>query len=205
LHQLVTLDSNNKACGAPAYFLFRDACTVARDRSNAYADAISQGAPQAMQVADRWHSLKNLGDAVERLLLRRQTDLREAARQLSPPKPIEIPAEDQSTHQSRMQRQASLQKRSRRLANYQQVRQLRRNGMSISAISRTMKLDRGTVRNRLRADAFPERACRPPRVSKLAAFEAYLLRRWSEGCHNASVLMREIVDTGYRGGSSILR
>lgn len=104
-------------------------CTVARDRSNAYADAISQGAPQAMQVADRWHLLKNLGDTIERLLLRRQSDLREAARQLSPPKPIETPAEDQSTRQSKMQRQVSLQKRSRRLANYQQVVQLRRNGL----------------------------------------------------------------------------
>lgn len=56
---------------------------VTRDRAGAYAQAICQGAPQAVQIADRWHLLKNLGDTLERLLVRRHHDLREAARQLA--------------------------------------------------------------------------------------------------------------------------
>jgi transposase len=57
----------------------------------------------------------------------------------------------------------------------------------------------------VRADAFPERACRPAVVSKLAPFEAYLLNRWKEECRSACALMREIIARGYRGGASILR
>lgn len=43
---------------------------VSRDRSAVYAQGVMEGAPNAVQVADRWHVLKNLGDAVERWLRR---------------------------------------------------------------------------------------------------------------------------------------
>ncbi|MGH3761800.1 transposase [Actinophytocola sp.] len=36
---------------------------VCRDGSPAYAEAINQGAPQAVQISDRWHLWKGLGDA----------------------------------------------------------------------------------------------------------------------------------------------
>ncbi len=39
---------------------------VARDRSTEYASGIASGAPKAVQVADRWHLLANLRQAVER-------------------------------------------------------------------------------------------------------------------------------------------
>ena len=41
---------------------------VSRDRSQTYADAITEGAPEAIQVADRWHLLKNLSEAVFKIL-----------------------------------------------------------------------------------------------------------------------------------------
>ena len=52
---------------------------ASRDRGGAYAEGIRQGAPQAMQVADRFHLLKNLGDALEAFLLRQHAVLRQAA------------------------------------------------------------------------------------------------------------------------------
>jgi len=40
---------------------------VSRDRAKAYASGISQGAPEAIQVADRFHLLQNLGETLERV------------------------------------------------------------------------------------------------------------------------------------------
>ena len=53
---------------------------IARDRASAYADAARKAAPDAQQVADRWHLMANMCEAVERLLLRHSGKLREAAR-----------------------------------------------------------------------------------------------------------------------------
>jgi transposase len=39
---------------------------ISRDRSGEYKRGASEGAPDAIQVADRWHLLKNLGDTILR-------------------------------------------------------------------------------------------------------------------------------------------
>jgi transposase len=51
---------------------------VSRDRAGMYADAARQGAPQARQVADRFHLLKNLREAIERQLGGFEAAIREA-------------------------------------------------------------------------------------------------------------------------------
>jgi transposase len=57
---------------------------ITRDRGAAYAQAAAAGAPQAKQVADRWHLLKNLREAVERLLGRLAAAVQAALREPAP-------------------------------------------------------------------------------------------------------------------------
>lgn len=56
---------------------------ISRDRASCYSLGAKQGAPQAIQVADRWHLLKNLGDALKRMLDKHNKELRQAAKQIA--------------------------------------------------------------------------------------------------------------------------
>ena len=52
---------------------------ISRDRGGSYAEGARRGAPDAVQVADRWHLLANLREALERLLTRKHAALPERA------------------------------------------------------------------------------------------------------------------------------
>jgi transposase len=64
---------------------------VARDRSNVCREGIDAGAPEAQQIADRWHLLKNLTQIVEDFLLTKRPELKKAA---MPEEPSEDGKED---------------------------------------------------------------------------------------------------------------
>jgi transposase len=51
---------------------------ISRDCGTTYADGATRGAPHALQIADRWHLLHNLGEAVEKVLARHHADLKRA-------------------------------------------------------------------------------------------------------------------------------
>jgi transposase len=52
---------------------------ISRDRGATFADGATRGAPQAVQIADRWHVIHNLGEALEKVLARHHTDLKRAS------------------------------------------------------------------------------------------------------------------------------
>jgi len=104
---------------------------VSRDRGGAYADGARQGAPQARQVADRFHLLKNVTDSLERFLVRNHARLWQAAQALDPP--AETCAEEEASEGTRpnfpppLRRQdhEGQERRARRVARYEEVTALR--------------------------------------------------------------------------------
>jgi transposase len=119
-----------------------------------------------------------------------------------PPSSNDSPTEP--TRPPTQQQIKSSQRRQRRLERYEQVVELHRSGYSQRAIADILHLQRKTVRRWLRADGFPER--KPPIKAppKVEEHGEYLQQRWSEGCHNATTLFREIRARGYKGGRSMV-
>ena len=186
---------------------------VSRDRAGAYAEGARKGAPCALQVADRFHILCNLTQALQRLLERlgaalRRSQLSEAAPSANAPS-AGVPAEPSATtatattpgsDPSKLNRheQQSQQRRELRRARFEAVRAAHGRGLTQRAIGREFGLTRKTVRRFLQAKEFPEQAPRRRRTG-LEPYREYLEKRWAEGCNNASLLWKELQKQGYSG------
>lgn len=94
----------------------------------------------------------------------------------------------------------SQERRTRRVARYEEVVALHRQGLSIRAIARATHLNKRTVLKFVHAEGFPELQPRPPRRSALAPFTPYLRERWAAGYHHAKHLWLELRDQGFPGG-----
>jgi transposase len=176
---------------------------IARDRSTEYARGASAGAPDAMQVADRWHLLKNHREALERLLNRLHAELKA----LPPPSlspavaPAPAPLRPRALRPlSARERAAQAAARERRLQRYQHVQALLAQGLPLLQIAKQLKMSRTTVTAYAAAAVFRERAATRPQPSQLDPYLAFLQERWQAGCTNASQLWRELQAQGYGGG-----
>jgi transposase len=183
---------------------------IVRDRSGPYARGATAGAPQAVQVADRYHLLCNLRETLVRTLERHRPELRQAAQTAvggQPPSPAglpELPVGPAPPATPSLAQQAKAASRSRRLDRYQEVVQLHQQGVSRREIARRMGMHRGTVRRFLRAGQFPERATRKY-LRQTDRFVDYLRQRWDQGCHNAAQLAKELAQRGYTGSYCAVR
>ncbi len=187
---------------------------ISRDRATEYALAATQAAPQATQVADRFHIVRNLAQQVESLLarLRRQwqpqlgieAQLALANFATTPPKTLPHP-DNWKVERSNQTQRNHLARREQRVERYKQVVQLREAGLVQREIVGRTGLSEKTIRNWLKAGAYPESGPYHKRRSKFDPYAAYVLRRWQEGQHDGERLWEEIAAQGYKGTSRTVR
>ena len=202
---------------------------ISRDRGTIYAAGATAGAPEAIQVADRFHLSRNLSEAVQRLLDRHGAVLRQVAALLGHQQqeadaqmavttdvdqasivPVALlPAlepQPAPTTAPPSPEDFDTPPRSYAEASYRAVKNLQRQGLGQRAIARQLQLHRRTVRRYMLADTFPERAVGPQSISTVHPYLPYLLQRWEEGERERQQLWREICAQGYsRSYSSVRR
>jgi len=179
---------------------------ISRDRSGAYAKGARHGAPEAVQVADRFHLLQNLAEALEVVFSTHAKDLHaaEQARRdavLAERDTVPIaPAEPQA----RAKRLGS-ERRMRRLARHEQVWALYRQGWSGEKIGPHLGMSRSTVYRYLRSEVFPERKGRcDAGHSRLDQWRQVVLEHWNGDRRHSRKMFQDLQQRGYRGSYATL-
>jgi len=169
---------------------------ICRDRGGCYAEGAAQGAPLAIQVADRWHLWHNLAEAVERAVARHRSCLQEP-----PPDPEPGPAVEDAVPVS----EGGLAARTR--GRHAEVHAALARGLTITEISRTLRLDPKTVRRYATAATADELTggARLVRPGLLGPHQDWLRQRWEEGVRSTERLHAELRGRGYRGSLRTLR
>ena len=191
------------------------AAVICRDRAGAYAEGSRVGAPEATQVADRWHLWHNLAEHAAKTVGRHHACLKqpapgdavppgtaeqEAADHEEEPAGPAVPGEpgDGPAGESRL----AARTRERHAA----VHELLQAGESLHAISRILSLSRPTVRRFARAADIDELLAEATgRESKLDPFRPWICQRWNEGLTDAAALHAELQQRGFSGSVRTVR
>jgi transposase len=180
---------------------------VCRDRAGAYAEAVRTSLPDAIQVADRFHLWRNLGEAVDKTVRGHHHCLRESPAEQQPEPVDEHRAASPSSAAVPLNAYGHPSKlAARTIERHALVRSLIEQGHSMARIAREQGLDPRTVKRFAtteRPDQLLGRAL--GRSSLLDDYKPYLLERIAAGCTQANTLHAEIQARGWRGSIQTVR
>ena len=163
---------------------------ISRDRGSGYGQAATRAAPQAIQVADRWHLMENASAAFLEAVRRSMRTIRMALGST-----VIDPA--LLTHAERLQHDGYL----RRQEAYGAIRALATAGTPIREIVRRTGRSRKLVREIVRGGGGDVFRCRSdilePHLARLDA-------EWSSGCRNGAELWRRLRAGGFRGSLRVV-
>lgn len=219
---------------------------ISRDRASAYAEAGHRSAPQALQIADKFHILQNLTQTLKELftlqnhwlkLVDPTAPLSEVSTapevidvhseatfsQIELPSPVLLldatgkeqpdlltendPSPKGKRYNAHFNKAVQLEqnRRVRRFERYTKVMELHKQGESMARISFKLGIDQRTVKKFVVAEGYPELTPHKARgFSILKPFENYLQESWNKGQRTVKVLLGELKEQGYRGGSTIV-
>jgi transposase len=167
---------------------------VSRDGSSEYASAIKKGAPQARQVSDRWHLVKNLAECVSVQLAQSLAQLRRAETAAAgrneqveeEPSTLRPPAQTRAIAQAQVARQAE------QMDRYEHLLQLQQQGMKNAEIALQLGVTPRTIQRWLATGTIPSSRPRRQRARLLDPYHSYIMERYKQGCRNGAQLEREL-------------
>jgi transposase len=193
---------------------------ISRDRASAYAAAASEAVPDAVQVADRWHLLKNVREMLERFFERNRGKILAVSTALAQMLTLVEPATDPFCPEQPKPEpdkcprppliaepltQEQTPPTTDRQERFEEVRRRHAEGQSIRQIAKEMSLSRGAVRRYLRQDHCPDWRPGQARHSRLDGFCKWIDEQIQGGRDNGAELHRDLTAKGYRGSADSVR
>jgi transposase len=207
-HRVLDLLPERSAESVAAWLAQHPTITVVcRDRSALYAEGIRQGAPQAVQVVDRFHLVKNLREAIEAFLHDQRAALQAAAALTVQALtvvagPVSMPRMYRGRHQcsqawQQRQEAAQQQRHTAWVTTYEAIHTLHAQGTPVTTIAQQLGISRPTVYAYLRRTRPPSPRSPQRSGQVLRPYMAYVIQRWREGCTDSMQLWRELRAQGY--------
>ena len=160
---------------------------ISRDRGGPYAEGARKGAPDAQQVADRWHLLANLSEALKTFFAQKQAQLKALVQ-----KPSETFSEEETQaippySQGKTNRKIKMYDahHQERIDRYHKVHQMRAQGAELTLIAHQTGISRTTVNKYLNMEHPPARKTGKRSGSVIDPYKEYLVKRWNDGVRNA--------------------
>ncbi len=167
---------------------------VSRDRGKIFREAASTGAPQARQIADRFHLQQNFAEVLQVFFRHHEQVLKTAAHQLAGviPPSVSTPA---AKHIERERRR----RHAKQITLHNNVWKLFRAGQRKEEIAHIVGVSSRSV-YRILAHEQPPTPRRRSRTHSLTdPYLSFLSERWNEGCHTAAQLYEKVSAQGYTG------
>jgi transposase len=199
---------------------------ITRDRRPAYTQAATAAAPEAKQVADRFHLLRNVREAVERILSRVGPEVRAANAGVNTPTPptvsgstteppilpvstaedaVVTPTPEPEASPTTANERRRAEKRREREERFRRVKALLAEGVSCREVARRLGLDVEVVLRYRRLDRCPDWSPGRPTVTALDPFAAFIAEWVAAGNRTITDLYRALKGKGDTGGYDAVR
>ncbi|MGF1482654.1 MAG: ISL3 family transposase [Cyanophyceae cyanobacterium] len=206
-HQPIALLADRKAETLAEWLTQHPGVEVlTRDRSTAYKSGMDQGAPKALQVADRFHLVQNLEKILETILSSYGTQLKaieQQQRQAAAPETVIVTPKSTATAKAQAQTHSTHQ---RRVEQQQKMRKLREQQWTQVAIAQELEVSERTVRRLLCLPDLPETVPRRRSLGRsiLDPYKQLLLEWWNADIKQPQMLLTLLRNQGYTGSDRTL-
>ncbi len=182
---------------------------ISRDRGKEYIEGIALANQEFVEVADRFHLLKNMVEMLQRLFERCPDELALAAKQNSVEQtvtpPLASPTDPEQLEQEKYRSDpAQEDKKTYRQVRFEEVKSLAKQGLSQRAIAEKTGLDRRTVRKYLHLDKPPKKHQPIGSGSKATPFIDFIRQRWDQNNPSVKQLYEELLAQGFTGSYASL-
>ena len=197
---------------------------ISRDRSSAYAKAARESSPRAIQIADRWHLLKNIKETIDKVLFHYKkeienlitnnlTALQKNSNSIneidvvdwSYSNSLETSYEEKKAEEIQEIKSRNEPKYNERYERWLEVKKLYDNGLSIREIARKTGIHRVTIRKYIKAEEFIYYSSRTQKSYLMENWIDYLSVKIKDGIKNATLIWKEMCGLGFKGSVTTVR